>query len=355
MAREAGHEITTDASAADVLVVNTCAFIDSAKQESIDAILEMAAQKRDGSARGWSSPAAWPSAIATSCRREIPEIDAVLGTGEVEGIVEAIGARGSGLGSSGSDRWRRDRSPLQFFRECTSGRLSRAPNRRVPSPDSVPTTSTTPTPRAPDDAEALRLRQGRRGLRLHVRVLHHPDAARHVSQPDGGLDRARGARRSPSAASASCCSSRRTRRSSASIAASAARSARLLRELNEIDGLAWIRLLYLYPTTITDDVLAAMAECEKVCRYIDLPLQHASAEVLKRMRRPGQPPHLRHAARADPRRVPDVTLRTTLIVGFPGETDADFAELDGFVADTGVRPPRRLHVFARGRHARLRP
>jgi ribosomal protein S12 methylthiotransferase len=111
--------------------------------------------------------------------------------------------------------------------------------------------------------------------------------------------------------------------------------AALLRRLNAIDGLAWIRLLYLYPTTITDDVLEAMAECDKVCRYIDLPLQHASADVLKRMRRPGnRRVHDRLLARIRDR-VPGVTLRTTLIVGFPGETEHDFLELDGFVADTG--------------------
>ena len=111
--------------------------------------------------------------------------------------------------------------------------------------------------------------------------------------------------------------------------------ARLLRELNAIDGLQWIRLLYLYPTTITDDVLDAMAECEKVCRYVDLPLQHASAAVLKRMRRPGNRRTYDALLDRIRRRVPGVTLRTTLIVGFPGETDQDFAELEGFVADTG--------------------
>jgi ribosomal protein S12 methylthiotransferase len=110
--------------------------------------------------------------------------------------------------------------------------------------------------------------------------------------------------------------------------------ARLLRELNTIDGLRWIRLLYLYPTTITDDVLDAMADCEKVCRYIDLPLQHASADVLKRMRRPGNRATYDKLLARIRQRVPDVTLRTTLIVGFPGETDADFAELEEFVADT---------------------
>jgi ribosomal protein S12 methylthiotransferase len=109
--------------------------------------------------------------------------------------------------------------------------------------------------------------------------------------------------------------------------------ARLLRELNAIDGLEWIRLLYLYPTTITDDVLAAMAECEKVCRYVDLPLQHAATSVLKRMRRPGNRATYERLLARIRDRVPGVTLRTTLIVGFPGETDQDFEELSGFIDD----------------------
>jgi len=110
--------------------------------------------------------------------------------------------------------------------------------------------------------------------------------------------------------------------------------ARLLRELNRIEGLEWIRLLYLYPTTITDDVLGAMAECEKVCQYIDLPLQHASAGVLKRMRRPGDRRTYDTLLARIRRTLPDVTLRTTLIVGFPGETDEEFGELEAFVGDT---------------------
>src|SRR6185436_19180562 len=109
--------------------------------------------------------------------------------------------------------------------------------------------------------------------------------------------------------------------------------ARLLRELNKVEGLSWIRLLYLYPTTITDDVLEAMAECEKVCRYVDLPLQHASAEVLKRMRRPGNRRTYDKLLARIRDRVPGVTLRTTFIVGFPGETAADFEELKQFVSD----------------------
>src|SRR5829696_2004855 len=111
--------------------------------------------------------------------------------------------------------------------------------------------------------------------------------------------------------------------------------ARLLRELNRVDGLEWIRMLYLYPTTIGDDVLEAMAESEKVCKYIDLPLQHASDPVLKRMKRPGTRASYERLLDRIRTRVPGVTLRTTFIVGFPGETDADFDELLDFVSTTG--------------------
>jgi ribosomal protein S12 methylthiotransferase len=111
--------------------------------------------------------------------------------------------------------------------------------------------------------------------------------------------------------------------------------ARLLRRLNMVSGLTWIRLLYLYPTTISDDVLDAMAGSEKVCNYIDLPLQHASNGVLKRMRRPGTRQTYDALLDRIRRRLPTVTLRTTFIVGFPGETESDVDELASFVSDTG--------------------
>ena len=111
--------------------------------------------------------------------------------------------------------------------------------------------------------------------------------------------------------------------------------ARLLRELNAVDGLEWIRLLYLYPTTITSETLDAMAECDKVCKYIDLPLQHASADVLRRMRRPGNRGAYEALLTRIRTRMPAVTLRTTFIVGFPGETEPEFEELCGFVGETG--------------------
>ena len=109
----------------------------------------------------------------------------------------------------------------------------------------------------------------------------------------------------------------------------------LLRELNEIDGIDWIRLLYLYPTTITDEMLEAMADCDKVVKYIDLPLQHASDDVLRRMKRPGTGKGYEKLLARIRERVPGVSLRTTFIVGFPGETAAEFEELRTFIQRIG--------------------
>jgi ribosomal protein S12 methylthiotransferase len=110
---------------------------------------------------------------------------------------------------------------------------------------------------------------------------------------------------------------------------------RLLRALNRVDGIEWVRLLYLYPTTISDEVIDAIAECDKVCKYIDLPLQHASDSVLRRMRRPGTRAGYEKLLARIRERIPGVTLRTTFIVGFPGEVDADFDELLTFVEAVG--------------------
>ena len=110
---------------------------------------------------------------------------------------------------------------------------------------------------------------------------------------------------------------------------------KLLRALNGVDGIEWIRLLYLYPTTINDEVIDAIADLDKVVKYIDLPLQHASDAVLKRMKRPGTRKSYVRLLDNIRARIPNVALRTTFIVGFPGETAEDFAELEGFIAEIG--------------------
>ena len=331
-AREAGHEITPDAQDADVIVVNTCAFIDNAKQESIDAILEMAQQKRDGKCSRLVVTGCLAERYRDELRKEIPEIDALLGTGELPEIVEALGPR-AGVRAPASDI---RSQPVTFHRKKSQ---------RTADPGSRTSTVEAPAKTAPTylyDAAT-------------PRVLTTPHHFAYMKIAEGCdytcafciIPTLRGEYRS------------RTRESIVAEArALAGRGvkelllisqdttfygidrkergalAALLRELNAIDGLAWIRLLYLYPTTITDDVLAAMAECEKVCRYVDLPLQHASADVLKRMRRPGNRETYDKLLARIRDRVPGVTLRTTFIVGFPGETEAEFAELEGFVEDT---------------------
>ena len=325
IARDAGHEITPDAASADVLVVNTCAFIDRAKQESIDTILEMASQKRDGKCSRLVVTGCLAERYRDELRKEIPEIDAVLGTGEVPEILTAIGDRGSRFAVRDSTQ------PLTFFRSSDALTVREPPAASRQPPTYI------------YDADTPRLLTTPRHF-AYVKVAEGCDYTCAFCI----IPTLRGGYRSRTADSIV----REARR----LAAQGVRElllisqdttfygidrgergalARLLRELNAIDGLTWIRLLYLYPTTITDDVLDAMAECEKVCRYVDLPLQHASAGVLKRMRRPGHRKTYDTLLARVRERVPGVTLRTTLIVGFPGETEADFAELESFVAETG--------------------
>jgi ribosomal protein S12 methylthiotransferase len=324
LAREAGHEITPDATSADVIIVNTCAFIDNAKEESIQAILEMARFKRDGICRRLVVTGCLAERYRDELKREIPEIDVCLGTGEVPEIVGAIGA---------------GTSPVQVFRSRDDlGRTQEFVNLAAAAPRNLPAAVPTylydaSTPRlltTPQHYAYVKVAEGCDytcafciipTLRGKFRSRDEDSIVREAEQLAGrgvrelllisqdttffGVDRhQRGA------------------------------LARLLRRLDQVDGLEWIRLLYLYPTTITDDVLGAMAECVKVCRYVDLPLQHASTDVLRRMRRPGNRDAYDKLLARIRGRVPGVTLRTTFIVGFPGETPQDFDDLRQFVKDT---------------------
>jgi ribosomal protein S12 methylthiotransferase len=325
LAKGAGHELTADASTAEVIVVNTCAFIDNAKEESVDAILEMAQFKRNGSCKQLIVTGCLAERYRDQLKAEIPEIDVCLGTGEVPQIVGAIAGQVT---------------PMTLFRsrsELTGSEGPGDPESRGPGgpgagtaitylyDDTTPRVLTTPSHFAyVKIAEGcdytcafciiptLRGKYRSRDVDAIVREAEHLAAQGVkelllISQDTTffGIDRGqRGA------------------------------LATLLRRLNDVDGLEWIRLLYLYPTTITNDVLEAMAECPKVCNYIDLPLQHASADVLRRMRRPGNREAYDKLLARITRMVPNVTLRTTFIVGFPGETEDDFEQLMDFVRDT---------------------
>ncbi len=307
LATQAGHELTQDAGDADVLVVNTCAFIDSAKQESIDAILEMAQHKKGGSCRRLIVTGCMAERYRDELKKEIPEIDAVLGTGEVPAIVGAI----TGEAPAGA-------TPLAFFKGA---------------PTSLPTYIY--------DADTPRLTATPRHY-AYVKIAEGCDykcafciiptlRGGYRSRPGESIVREARALAALGVKELLLISQDTTfygidRRERGALA-------RLLRELNTVDGLEWIRLLYLYPTTIDEETLAAMAECDKICKYIDLPLQHASNAVLKRMKRPGTRQTYDTLLRRIRERVPGVALRTTFIVGFPGETDADADELCEFVGN----------------------
>ena len=318
LAERAGHELTRVAEEADVLVVNTCAFIDKAKQESIDAILEMAQLKVNGRCQRLVVTGCMAERYRDELRAQIPEIDAVLGTGEVPEIVAALGGPAH-----------------NFVPVLRSNGEPVNPGSPIPDPRSRPT------------------------------YIYDADTPRHLATPRHyayvkvaeGCDykcafciipTLRGAYRSRSAESIV--------REARALAERGVKElllisqdttfygvdrgergalARLLRELDAIDGLRWIRMLYLYPTTIGDDVLDAMAESDKVCNYVDLPLQHASTAVLARMKRPGTRASYERLLDRVRRRVPNVALRTTFVVGFPGETDDDFAELMAFATGVG--------------------
>ena len=313
LAQQAGHELTQDAGEADVLVVNTCAFIDSAKQESIDAILEMAQHKKDGSCRRLIVTGCMAERYRDELKKEIPEIDAILGTGEVPAIVGAI----IGVASTGA-------APLTFFK---SGQ-PHAPSRQ-------------PLPTYIYDADTPRLMATPKHY-AYVKIAEGCDykcafciiptlRGKYRSRPGDSIVREARALAARGVKELLLISQDTTfygidRNERGALG-------RLLRELNKVDGLEWIRLLYLYPTTIDEDTLAAMAECDKICNYIDLPLQHASNAVLKRMKRPGTRQTYDRLLTRIRERVPGVALRTTFIVGFPGETEADADELCGFIGD----------------------
>jgi ribosomal protein S12 methylthiotransferase len=364
IAEQAGHEITTDADGADVVIVNTCAFIDRAKQESIDTILEMAERKKTTGAR----------LIVTGClaeryradlQTEMPEIDAVLGTGDVPNILEAIQLGSTAARATGA-------SPLTFYKrdpkasseaKTLSGRSSEATTAAAGQRDPLAASrqplaadrAPAPSPQSPVPVFGVDL----------PTYLYDADTPRRLSTPGHyayvkiaeGCDykcafcvipKMRGHYRSRTVESVV-----------AEAHALAARGVkelllvsqdttfygldrkerdalpRLIRALDTVDGIEWVRLLYLYPTTITDATIDAIAASRKVVRYIDLPLQHASDAVLKRMKRPGTRASYERLLANIRAKMPDVALRTTFIVGFPGETAADVDQLLAFVTAVG--------------------
>ncbi|MGH9201816.1 MAG: 30S ribosomal protein S12 methylthiotransferase RimO, partial [Vicinamibacterales bacterium] len=292
---------------------------------SIDTILEMAEIKKQKDGRRLVVTGCLAERYRDELRREIPEIDAVLGTGEVPRIVEAIGSAGSVDAQPAA--------PIAFYRR---------------DPGMQPSSTSTPLfgvdlPAYLYDATTPR-RLSTPGHYAYLKIAEGCDykCAFCIIPKMRGHYRSRAA--DSIVAEARALAQRGVKEllliSQDTTFYGVDRKergalARLLRELDHVEGLEWIRLLYLYPTTITDEVIAAIADAEKVCKYIDLPLQHGSDAVLRRMKRPGTRAGYERLLRRIRDRIPGVALRTTFIVGFPGETEGDFDELMGFVNEVG--------------------
>jgi ribosomal protein S12 methylthiotransferase len=296
--QRAGHRLVSDPAAADVIVVNTCAFIDRAKQESVDAILEMAREKEAGRARRLVVTGCLAQRYDEELRREIPEIDATLGTGQVADVVRAVDGEATSLGEAAA-------APPTWVYDHDDPRVLSTPPWLAYLKISegcdytcsfciIPTLRGRHRSRHVEDVLAEARGLAERGVRELVLVAQ--DSTRF------GLDH--GIRDG---------------------------LAYLLRRLSRIEGIRWIRVMYAYPQTLTDPILEVMAAEDKVVKYVDIPLQHASEPVLKRMKRPTGRGNLLGMVERIRSRVPGVALRTTFIVGFPGETEEDFRRLVGFV------------------------
>lgn len=328
MLAQAGAQLTRQAEDADVIVVNTCSFIESAQQESVNTILEMARHKTGGRARKLVVAGCLVERFRDDIRKNIPEVDAVVGTGELENILSAVGMASPSASNSPftilPSRPEGDARASQgrFSRESWDGAIADLPNYLYD--EATPRILATP------------------GYTAYIKIAEgcdHPCTFCIIPQLRGKF---------------------RSRRFE-SVIAEAERLARsgvreitligqdttcygedfglqdglalLLEKLAGIDDLRWIRFLYAYPNKITRRLLETIAAHEKICSYMDVPLQHASASVLKRMKRGGGAELFLRSLEKIRRTVPDVTLRTSFIVGFPGETDKEFEELCEFVRE----------------------
>jgi ribosomal protein S12 methylthiotransferase len=334
----AGAELTPRAEDADVIVVNTCSFIESAQQESVNTILEMAGHKAEGKAKKLVVAGCLVERFRDQIRKDIPEVDAVVGTGELERILSATGVADAPVRSDspfvvlnsvrpeGDARAAQGRFSREAWRESPGdkwhGGIGDLPNYLYD--DATPRVLATPRHMA-----YIKIAEG----------CDHPCTFCIIPQLRGQF---------------------RSRRFE-SVVAEAERLARsgvreitligqdttcygedfglkdglalLLEKLVGIEELRWIRFLYAYPNKITGRLLETIAEHEKICSYMDVPLQHAAAPVLKRMKRGGGADVFLRSIAKMRRIVPDLTLRTSFIVGFPGETEEEFEELCDFVRE----------------------
>jgi ribosomal protein S12 methylthiotransferase len=293
---DSGFELTDDYSQADVLVANTCGFIEDAKEESIDTILQLAQYKKDGDCKLLVVTGCLAQGYNQELASEIPEVDVFLGTGEFDQIVEAIEA-----GLEGEKRLEVSEPGFDYDRfqpAATSGptafvKIAEGCNNCC-SYCLIPKLRGSLRSRSiegiVEEVEKLAATEVR-----EVNII-----AQDITQY--GIDRY-----------------------------GESRIVDLLKELVKIDGIDWIRLLYAYPTRVSDELIELMASEPKICNYLDLPVQHAAQEIRQKMGREGRKEDILAVINKLRTKVPGIALRTSLIVGFPGETEEHFADLLDFI------------------------
>ncbi|MFY9608904.1 MAG: 30S ribosomal protein S12 methylthiotransferase RimO [Blastocatellia bacterium] len=297
-----GYQITTDSEAAEVLVVNTCGFIDSARQESVDTILEMAQLKQTGNLKRLVVAGCLVERYRDELQREIPEIDALIGVNqlkEIESVVEPNGRPGLPVYSDGAA------VPELYLYDETTPRLRAT----------APYTSYVKIAEGCDHTCAFCIIPKLRGV---FRSRSPESIIREVE-----MLAAQGVKEF-------VLISQDTTTYGSDLAL-ADGLARLVDSIAALPGVEWVRFMYCYPTAITNELLRVMAERPNVCKYFDIPLQHASRRVLHRMRRGGNRESYQRLIERIRNRVPGVAIRTTFIAGFPGEREEDFDELVEFV------------------------
>jgi ribosomal protein S12 methylthiotransferase len=295
---QAGHEIIVDKSHADVIVVNTCGFIEGAREESVQAILDALECKDSGVCKAVIVMGCLSQRYAAELAAEMPEVDAFLGISHVGKLSETIdrvleGKRLVDASEPPTDWCEhtprvQSTPPWTAYLKVSDGCDNRCAYCAIP--DIRGRFRSRPEELIIDEAKRL----ADNGVREVVLVgqdltQYGADLGKPNSLPD------------------------------------------LLTKLNAVDGLHWVRPMYCYPSKVTPELIEAIASCEKVVKYMDMPIQHGDDGVLRSMNRKGSAEHYLRVINDLRERIPDIALRSTFIVGFPGETDAAFENLLGFV------------------------
>lgn len=293
-----GFEITNQQSEADVIVVNTCGFIESAKEESIEAVLDAARMKKSGCCKKVIIAGCLAQRYKEELLAELPEADVVIGTSEISRVgeicIEALGKKGPLLDVA---------EPSMVY--------------------GLPRLSTTPA-----HYRYLKIAEGcgNRCSYCAIPLIRGNFQSRPASSILGEAKKLadEGAKELILLAQDSTA----YRDKNADLAV-------LLKKLTRVRGIEWIRLMYAYPGRISADLMAVMAGEEKICKYLDIPIQHFDDAVLRSMNRKGSSDDIRRTIDQLRKRIPGISLRTSLIVGFPGETEAAFKRLLAYVKETG--------------------